>query len=205
MFPPVDEVQAEHMRAVAALAGRPSVHVYDGRVEHRAFLEVRAEGRLLVGIAAPFGVETRIGGTIESIAPGAFSRTLADGHDVLALVDHDQGKLLGRTRSGSLRLRETRQGLEFEVDCPDTGLGHDVLALATRGDLGGMSFAFKVRPPDGERWSGRRRELRDLDLVEVSVVHAWPAYQHTTVQARRFAPRLNAASRWLATVCGGLG
>ena len=51
------------------------------------------------------------------------------------------------------------------------------------GDLGGMSFAFRVRP-DGERWNGRRRELRAVDLLEVSVIHSWPAYSATEVHAR---------------------
>ena len=30
-----------------------------------------------------------------------------------------------------------------------------------------------------------RRELRAVQLLEVSVVHAWPAYAATTVEARR--------------------
>jgi HK97 family phage prohead protease len=74
-----------------------------------------------------------------------------------------------------------------------------VLALAERGDLGGMSFAFTVEPA-GERWEGRRRELRSVNLREISVVSSWPAYEGTTVQARSAAPRLRAARLWLETI-----
>jgi len=56
-----------------------------------------------------------------------------------------------------------------------------VLALAERGDLGGMSFGFTATD---ERRDGDRRILRAVDLFEVSVVSAWPAYPETTVQAR---------------------
>ncbi len=45
------------------------------------------------------------------------------------------------------------------------------------------SFGFTVRP-DGERWSGNYRELRSVDLAEISVILAWPAYPDTTVAVR---------------------
>ena len=102
-------------------------------------------------IAAPFNMVAHIGGFDERIVPGAFTETLRDGHDILALADHDHRQLLGRTKNGSLQLEETRSGLEFSLDLPDTSLGRDVLALAERGDLGGMSFGFKVGAA-GERW-----------------------------------------------------
>ena len=58
-----------------------------------------------------------------------------------------------------------------------------MLALASRGDLGGMSFGFR---PVAEDWrdGGKTRELRAVELVEISVVSAWPAYEGTTVAAR---------------------
>ena len=106
-------------------------------IEYRSQPELRADGRQLVGLAAPFEVEARIGNFSEIIRAGAFQQTLADQHDVLCLVDHSPEKLLGRTSSGTLRLAETRAGLEFELDVPPTQLGNDVLALASRRDLGG--------------------------------------------------------------------
>jgi HK97 family phage prohead protease len=170
-------------------------------LERRAVLEVRAAPakRRLEGIAAPFGQVAHINGFDERIIEGAFTETLRDGHDILALADHDHRQLLGRTRNGSLRLEETRSGLEFSLDLPDTTLGRDVLELASRGDLGGMSFGFRVRPA-GERWDKMTRELRALDLLEISTVAAWPAYEGTVVSVRSRPPiRLCMAQRFLET------
>jgi hypothetical protein len=87
-------------------------------IERRAFTEIRATGRRLEGYAATFGAEARIGSFVETIAPGAFRASLAG--DVLALMDHDGGKVLGRTKSGTLRLTEDSRGLAFSLDLPDT-------------------------------------------------------------------------------------
>lgn len=150
-------------------------------VERRSFTEVRSNGRRLEGYAATFGSEARIGRIVETIAAGAFREALAG--DVLALLDHDAGKVLGRTRSGTLRLTEDSKGLAFSLDVPDTQAGRDVLALAERNDLGGMSFGFMV-PQGGEEWQGERRTLRRVTLKEVSVVSAWPAYPDTELALR---------------------
>lgn len=153
-------------------------------MERRASTELRAKGRRLEGYAALYGVDTRISDFTEVILPGAFSSTLSEGRDILALVDHDEKQVLARTRSGSLRISEDSRGLAFDLDLPDTSYGRDILALAERGDVGGMSFAFTV-PEKGERWQEDRRELRSITLHEISVVSAWPAYPGTIVQARR--------------------
>jgi hypothetical protein len=154
-------------------------------MERRALqFEVRAardNPRRLEGYAAVFDTETRVADFVETIRAGAFAATLASGADVLALVDHDPTRVLGRTRSGTLRLSEDSRGLHFDVTLPDTQTARDVLALAERGDIGGMSFGFKAT---GENWSGKRRELRAVELHEISVVSAWPAYTNTTIEAR---------------------
>jgi len=146
-------------------------------------VEIRARGRRLEGFAATFGVRARVGGIDEEIRPGAFTGTLASGRDVLALVDHDPARLLARTRSGTLRLSQDSTGLAFELDVPDTTEGRDVLALAERSDLGGMSFGFTVAP-GGETRANGVRTLEALTLYEISVVKAWPAYEGTIVTAR---------------------
>lgn len=167
-------------------------------IERRIAAELRAVGRRLEGYAATFGTEARIGDFTEVIRPGAFRASLAAGGDILALVDHDATKVLARTRSGTLRLSEDARGLAFTLDVPDTQAGRDVLALADRGDLGGMSFGFRALP-DGQHWTGKRRELRSVQLLEVSVVTAFPAYDGTSVQARAAAPHLSAALLFLET------
>ena len=157
-------------------------HVDMPKTERRAIVgELRAKGRRLEGYAATFGVEARIGNSTETIAPGAFYDTLTVREDILALVDHDPGRVLARTRSGTLRLKEDSRGLAFDLDVPETTVGHDVLALAERGDLGGASFAFTVRR---ESWEGEKRTLESVDLHEISIVQSWPAYSGTVVNAR---------------------
>jgi HK97 family phage prohead protease len=167
-------------------------------MERRALqFEVRTardNPRRLEGHAAVFDTETRVADFVETIRSGAFAATLASGADVLALVDHDPTRVLGRTRSGTLRLLEDARGLAFSLDLPDTQTARDVLALTERGDIGGMSFGFRAT---GEHWSGNRRELRAVELREISVVSAWPAYSNTSVEARsRRTPTFPAALRW---------
>lgn len=171
-----------------------------GVIERRraADLSVAPGQRKLAGYAAVFGQETRISDFTEVIRPGAFTASLK-GRDILALVDHDPSRLLARTKSGTLRLEEDSRGLRFELDVPDTTEGRDLLALAERGDLGGMSFGFTV-DRSGERWNGKKRELRAVTLHEISVVHAWPAYHSTSVEPRARRPHLEAALLYLETI-----
>lgn len=150
-------------------------------LERRFTTELRTAGRRLEGYAATFASTADLGAFRESIAPGAFRNALTN--DILALLDHDAGKVLGRTRTGTLELREDDKGLAFALDVPDTAAGRDVLALAARGDLGGMSFGFLI-PAGGEEWDGDTRTLRSIDLREISIVSAWPAYEGTEIALR---------------------
>ena len=150
-------------------------------LEHRATAGLQTHGRVLAGYAAVFQSETRIGEFTERIAPGAFKASLQSGRDVLALADHDQRSVLGRTKSGTLTLSEDGHGLAYTLTLPDTQAGRDIATLAARGDLGGMSFGFVATD---ETWTGTTRELRAIELHEVSVVQAWPAYQATSINLR---------------------
>jgi HK97 family phage prohead protease len=169
-------------------------------MEKRTASEIRvAQGRKLEGYAARFSTEARIANFSEVIRPGAFAASL-QGRDILALVDHDPTRLLARTKTGTFELREDAEGLAFTIQLPDTQAGRDVLALAERGDLGGMSFGFTVGK-DGERWDGSKRELRSVTLHEISVVSAWPAYDGTSVSARaKESARLTLARLYLETL-----
>ncbi|MCD2183497.1 HK97 family phage prohead protease [Rhizobium sp. GN54] len=168
-----------------------------GDIERRSFIEIRSTGRRIEGYAATFNSEAWTGGFVETIAPGAFREALAG--DILALLDHDLSRVLGRTKSGTLRLTEDGRGLAFSLDLPDTSAGRDVLALAERGDLGGMSFGFTV-PKGGESWQGDRRTLRTVALKEISVVSAWPAYPDTEIALRALRNGSNAERRRRALI-----
>jgi hypothetical protein len=147
---------------------------------------VTVQGRKLVGHAALFNSPARVivagRAVTERFAPGAFTKAIARRDDVLALMDHSPARVLGRTKSGTLRLREDATGLAFEVDLPQTGYAADALALAERGDLGGGSVGFRaVR----ETWNDAKTErvIHEADLLEVSVIASHAAYA-TVVQAR---------------------
>ena len=159
--------------------------------ERRTFTaEIRAaaEGRTLAGYAAVFNSRSQdLGGFVEVIRPGAFAGALAG--DVRALWNHDSNHVLGRTKNGTLRLREDDHGLYMEVDLPDTAMGRDVHEMVRRGDVDQMSFAFAVNK-GGDEWrkeNGQQvRELIDVILYDVSPV-AYPAYEATSVSARALA------------------
>jgi HK97 family phage prohead protease len=173
---------------------------------------LRAEGDRksprLVGHAAIFNSSSQdLGGFIEIVRSGAFTRTLASDRDPLALVQHMPQLVLGRRSAGTLRLSEDKRGLAFEIDAPDTTTARDLLVSVERGDVRGASFAFTV-PAGGDSWSLRGdtvvRELIDVDLHEITIT-AQPAYLDTSVARRSFelnfalTPRLRALRRFLET------
>lgn len=142
-----------------------------------------SDAGVLSGLAAVFDQPTtrqrEYAGT-ETIARTAFNGLLGVG-DVLALVNHDPSQLLGRSASGTLRLQVGREGLEFELDLPDTTLGRDVRELVKRGDLSGMSFSAQVGTVDRSKGGVVHRQFKSL--VDISVV-TLPAYVGTNVVAR---------------------
>lgn len=148
-------------------------------------IEVRAgdSGRIIGGYAAVFNLETTIGDWFrEVIAPGAFAGAIKS--DVRALVDHDRGRVIGRSKAGTLRLAEDATGLAVEIDLPDTSDGRDVATLIERGDITGMSFCFRVTKEEwDETTEPPLRTIKALDLEEVSVV-AFPAYEGTSIALR---------------------
>lgn len=148
-------------------------------------MDVRAaeKGKTVAGYAAVFNSETDIGGYFrEVIAPGAFSDAVSG--DVRALVDHDSGRVIGRTKAGSLRLSEDDTGLAVEIDMPDTTDGRDLSALIERGDISGMSFGFIVTKQSWDETGDTPiRTIEKVELHEVSIV-AFPAYPDTSIAMR---------------------
>lgn len=147
--------------------------------------ELRADdkGKTIAGYAAVFNQETDIGGSFrEVIAPGAFKGSLDN--DVRALVDHDSGRVIGRSKAGTLRMKEDTHGLAVEIDLPDTSDGRDLAVSLERGDISGMSFGFRVTH---DEWDETKeiptRTIRAVELFEVSAV-AFPAYDGTDLALR---------------------
>lgn len=146
--------------------------------------EIRSgdKGKKIAGYAAVFNEETEIGSFREIIAPGAFRDTLNG--DVRALVDHDTGRIIGRSKAGTLRLDEDDHGLAVEIDLPDTTDGRDLAVSIERGDISGMSFGFRVTKDEwDESGDTPLRTIRAVELFEVSAV-AFPAYDGTELAMR---------------------
>lgn len=162
--------------------------LYEERaIDAAASIVAGTEGRTVVGYAAVFGKRAQIGaGIFEQIAAGAFSEIAED--DVRFTVEHDPGRLLARSTSGTLTLTEDRKGLAMRAALPDTSLGRDVRELMSRGDLNALSFRFKT-PPARESWAslpggkGELRTLEKLRLLDVSLT-AFPAYADATAALR---------------------
>lgn len=148
-------------------------------------VEVRKaeDKRTVAGYAALFNSEADIGGAFrEVIAPGAFAGTL--GSDIRALVDHDSGRVIGRSTAGTLRLNEDDKGLAVEIDLPDTTDGRDLAVSLERGDISGMSFGFRVTKDTWDETGDiPMRTIQAVDLFEVSAV-AFPAYDDTSLALR---------------------
>ncbi len=141
--------------------------------------EIRVEkaengSKMLFGYAAKFGkLSQDLGGFVEKIDPKAFNRCLKR-CDVRGLKNHDPAMLLGRTKSGTMRLSTDDVGLKYEIDLPETQIGRDLVTEIERGDIDGSSFSFTTEP-DGDTWddstSPPTRTLTNVrDLFDVGPV-----------------------------------
>ncbi|MEQ1573626.1 MAG: HK97 family phage prohead protease [Vicinamibacterales bacterium] len=148
--------------------------------------ELRAEEGTarLAGYAAIFGSRTDLGYFSEEIAPGAFSGVLGD--DVRALFNHSPDHVLGRTKSGTLRIGQDDRGLRYEVDLnPDDPDAMQLYSRVKRGDISGSSFSFTVAEEawDYEQDPPHRTIQRLGQLFDVAPV-TFPAYDAAMVSAR---------------------
>lgn len=150
---------------------------------------VREEGEqsapIIEGYFAVFGDVYEIApGMSESIAPGAFSRSMSG--DIRALINHDTTLVLGRTKAHTLELREDSHGLWGRITINPNDV--DAMSLyerVKRGDVDGCSFGFDIVREDAEfREDGSIHwTIQDVDLYEVSCC-TFPAYEATNVEAR---------------------
>jgi len=171
-------------------------------LERRAFstLELRTaapevEGEShhhIVGHAAVFNsLSEMLWGFRETIAPGAFSDAI-EKSDVRALLNHEPNFVLGRKKTGTLKLWEDERGLAIDIDPPETQWANDLLVSIGRGDIDQMSFGFTVGEDRWEEVDGetRRTILRVDELFDVSPV-TFPAYPETDAALRaRFAAQI---------------
>lgn len=138
------------------------------------------ESAKITGYAAVFNSKTSIGDWFEEIIePGAFARSLSENGDIRALFNHNWDNVLGRTKSGTLRLEEDERGLKFDIELPNTSVGRDLAESMERGDINQCSFGFWITE---ETWDysvePALRTVHEVELYEISVVSI-PAYDDT--------------------------
>lgn len=149
---------------------------------------------------SPYDVSDWLGTFRETIRPGTFRNSLAQGADVPFKINHD-GMTLARTRSGTMRLAEDTIGLHVEASLDPANPQVQALRSAMqRGDLDEMSFAFRVTE---DTWSpdylDRSIQGADIHKGDVSVVNygANPATAGASLRSaelRRFADAIRDAS-----------
>lgn len=155
--------------------------------EIRAEAPAGAESLVLEGMPIVYDKPTQIMDGArkftEIIRPGALDD--ADLSDVRLLYNHDLNKVpLARTPK-TMQLAVSPAGLVMTATLPDTEEAKSVYTAVKRGDLSGMSFAFKV-PEGGDRYdavTGTREIFKIEKVMECSIV-PFPAYPQTSVEAR---------------------
>lgn len=142
------------------------------------------------GYFAVFNSNYEIGeGMSESIAPGAFTSSIAN--DVRALTNHDTTLVLGRTKAGTLEIREDSHGLWGKVNInPNDSDAMNLYERVKRGDVDQCSFGFDIKSEETDfrddgtiHWT-----IKDIELYEVSCC-TFPAYTETSVSVSRAKER----------------
>jgi HK97 family phage prohead protease len=148
-----------------------------------------------------------LGGFVEQVDPGAFKRTLGDNPDARGLINHDPSLLLGRTRSGTMRLSTDNIGLAYEIDSPDTQYARDLIVSMERGDIDQSSFAFYVMP-NGDEWGQTDQGMPLRTLTALSIHNGdvspvtYPAYEdaNSGIAGRAFSSLAEARGLDVAAV-----
>ncbi len=117
------------------------------------------------GYAALFGRPDRGGDVVRA---GAFARSLRRGGTVPLLWQHRPERAIGRIDY----LKEDARGLRVIGRLSGGAAGREAAALLKAGALKGLSFGYRVRAARAAAHGPARRELVELDLVEISLVAA---------------------------------
>lgn len=143
------------------------------------------EAHIIEGYFSVFNTIYEIApGMTESVAPGAFSSSLAN--DVRALTNHDTTLVLGRTKAHTLELTQDERGLWGRIIInPNDVDAMNLYERVKRGDVDQCSFGFEIRDEETDfrddgsiHWT-----IRDVNLFEVSAC-TFPAYEETNISAR---------------------
>lgn len=150
------------------------------------------ETRSIEGHPVVFDSTTNIGNYFfERIERGAFDE--CDLTDVLFFVNHNMNKIpLARSRrnngNSTMQLRVDDKGLyvKADLDIENNQEARALYSAIERGDIDGMSFAFRIKE---QRWENLDSDMptrvitKFAKVFEVSAVNN-PAYSQTDINAR---------------------
>jgi len=122
----------------------------------------------------------------EIIEPTAPDNVLRDaGLNVIATIDHNREKMLGRTKSGTLELIKDDTGLKYRIKKPNTTLGNDITEMIKRGDYFESSFIFGIAEK-GMRYDNTEdiptRYISDFSTLRDIAIVINGAYANTAVK-----------------------
>lgn len=156
-------------------------------------IQSEKESRTITGRAIVFESWSKnLGGFYEIIHRGAITQELIDKSDIIMNINHDDEKMVARSRQGkgTLSVSLKDDGVYFSFEAPTTSRGDELLYNIRNGNIFECSFAFTI-PDDlhSERWyvdsdNVYRREVNVIDgLYDMSlVIHG--AYGDTNCQTR---------------------
>lgn len=120
---------------------------------------------------------------IEQIVPRAFEKALSRASEVKLLLNHDDSRQLGSTKS-NLELYEDSIGLRAHAVVTDA----EVIEKARKHELRGWSFGFIPTEVSAEDLADgtERRFVEGMDLKEVSIIDSrkLPCYTGTLIETR---------------------
>lgn len=102
----------------------------------------------------------------DTILPGAYAQTLSSRQRPIQMRWNHFGPVIGRWTKAV----EDDHGLYVEGELtPGHSVAEDVYASMKHGAVNGLSIGFRI-PPGGSAKEGKLRQLKRIDLIEISVV-----------------------------------
>lgn len=140
---------------------------------------------VFTGKAIIYDKETQIcKGIFEKIQKDAFTDAI-ERDDVRCLFNHNPNYVLGRNKSGTLKLEKREDALYFTVFPPHSSWCEDLKNSVKRGDISQCSFAFSTENDEFklDKDGNIHRTVLDGKLYDISIV-TYPAYEETHVALR---------------------
>lgn len=154
----------------------------------RADFKFDGDAGTFAGYASVFGGTDAYGDTI---APGAYSKTLQERDRPIQMRWNHYGPVIGKW----LTLDEDERGLLVRGSLtPGHSVASDVLASLRHGAVDGLSIGFYARDFDED--DEGRRVLKEIELVEISIVEE-PADNAARIDAVKSATKLSEVEKVL--------